>query len=317
MAYTLRHETSGDRSAAGTAAPTGDPAAHRGHEPVGSGARSECVGEFSVPLGSDVPAKGSTWTGPPANAGAPTETVAGATRAVGAGPAERPTGGRLSDGALDARARRGSHPALVWGAVPSVSRLAPAPPDGLELPETGAARHRTRRSGDRGVEAAALAAYKKTPHDVAPISSSLMNQGFCSFPMWPAHGPRAGARRACTISTNTTGCRRSRRSRCPHNGGIWDSICSFRHGRLTAWMSAPSSPPCSATSAAPSCSSGIGARSIAAEKLRHSSGSGRECRWSTSQGTRPNSIPQSLCGRAATAPWPTVLPAIRGSSVRC
>jgi hypothetical protein len=29
MAYTLRHETSGDRSAAGTAAPTGDPAALR------------------------------------------------------------------------------------------------------------------------------------------------------------------------------------------------------------------------------------------------------------------------------------------------
>lgn len=183
LAYTRRYETSGDRSAAGTAAPTGDPAAQCGHEPVGSGARRECVREFRISLGGDVPANGGPWTGPPANAGAPTETVAGATRTVGAGPAERPPGGRLSDGTLDACARRGRHPAPVWCAVPSVSRLAPAPSDGLELPETGAARIRTRRSGDRGVEAAALAAYKKTPHDVAPISSSLMNQGFCSFPM--------------------------------------------------------------------------------------------------------------------------------------
>ena len=135
--------------------------------------------------------------------------------------------------------------------------------------------------------------------------------------MWPARGPRAGARHACTISTNTTGCRRSRRSRCPHDGGILDSVCSFRHGRLTAWMSAPSSQPCSATSAAPSCSSGIGARSIAAEKWRHFSGSVPECRLSTFRGTRPNSILQSLCGRAVTAPWPTVLPAMCGSSVRC
>jgi len=241
-----------------------------------------------ISLGGDVPAKGGTWTDLPANAGAPTETVASATRTVGAGPAERPTGGRLSNGAkdLDARARRGRHPALVWGAVSPVLRLAPAPRDGLELPETGAARVRTRRTSDRGLEAAALAAYKKTPHDVAPISSSLMNQGFCSFPTWPARGPHAGARRACTIATNTTGSRRSRRSRCPHDGGILDSICSFRRGRLTALMSAPSSPPCSTTSAAPSCSSGIGARSIAAEKSRHGSGGVSTCRWSTFQGTR-------------------------------
>jgi len=64
-------ETSRNRNAAGMAAPTGDPAAQRGHEPVGGGARRECIGELGVSLGRDVPAKRITWTGSPADAGRP------------------------------------------------------------------------------------------------------------------------------------------------------------------------------------------------------------------------------------------------------
>jgi len=69
--YTLRYETSGNRSAAGTAAPTGDPAAQSGDEPVGSGACRECVGQLSVPVGGDVPTKGHTGTRSSTDAGAP------------------------------------------------------------------------------------------------------------------------------------------------------------------------------------------------------------------------------------------------------
>ncbi len=178
--YALRHEASWNRGAARTAAPTGDPAAQRGQEPVGGGTRGERVGEFGLSLGRDVAHEGTAGVAAPRYSWASAQALPRPTRAVGARAPEGPVGGWLFDGPLDAQTGRGGDHASVRRAVPSVSCLATPPQHGLELPETGAPRVTTRRRRDHALEAAPLAAYEKAPQGVAPISSSWMNRGLCT-----------------------------------------------------------------------------------------------------------------------------------------
>src|SRR5713101_5410880 len=177
--YTLRHEASRNRTAAGTAAPTGDPAAQGGQEPVGGGSRVERVGELGLPLGPSVPGEGLARVAAPADSGAPARALPRPAGAAEAHPPARPAGRRLSDGPLDAHTRCGGHQASVRCHLSSLSCLETPAPVGLELPETGAAGAPTERRGDRALETVPMAAYKKTPQGVEPISCSLMNQASC------------------------------------------------------------------------------------------------------------------------------------------
>jgi hypothetical protein len=88
------------------------------------------------------------------------------------------------------------HPAHVWKIL-----------TGLELPEAGAPHGGMRRGRDRAVEAWGMAADKKTPRDVAPISCSSMRAASCSSRTSAGRGRPAGRPRACATATATIACR--------------------------------------------------------------------------------------------------------------
>src|SRR5205807_1226726 len=63
---------------------------------------------------------------------------------------------RVPRGSVDAPARGRSHPARVWGAIPSRPHQPAARPLGLEPPEAATPRPPARRGGDKGVAGEAI-----------------------------------------------------------------------------------------------------------------------------------------------------------------
>ena len=119
-----------------------------------------------------------------------------AARAGRSGVAQGPRGSWVRHGAVDIAARGLAHRAAHACAVPPWPRLvhpaaprvvAPAP----DAPGAGA-----RRGRDRGVEAPALAAGKKTPGGGAPGSSSKTKAASRTDRSSAAPGPRAATRRS-------------------------------------------------------------------------------------------------------------------------
>lgn len=175
----MGHETIWHARAAGEAASTCGSALERWPDVVRGGPTGRGLSEFGVSVVAVLSARGP--------AGAPTQadarTAAATVRRPKAHAREAP-GARLSasglpDGCLDARSDRRSDPPRVWGSLSSQPRLEGADRARLELPEARTPRGGAGRGRHRPVDAARLAPDKKTPHDVAPISSSSMRAAFC------------------------------------------------------------------------------------------------------------------------------------------
>jgi len=313
----MGHETPRNRTAVGEAAPTGDPAAKSGQEPVGRGTCRKRVCEFGVSLVPGLPHKGLAGTTAPSHSGPSAQALPVTEDATGGITPERPPGSRISDGSVDLQAcRRTDSTAVGRGLSPLPCLETPGRPR-MELSEAGASSSPTGRRGHRPLEAVPLAAYKKTLKGLAPIWSSSMNPVSCSSPTWPAPGPPKDRRRLFAMSTNTIESRRSAPWPCPPSGDDWPSISIFAPTISRGWMSGSFSHTCSGIFEGRWSCSGIGEPSIAAAKSRSGSDAIQDSRWNRSRPTPRNSIQRSMCGTKPTAPWPTARPRTWSSFTGC
>ncbi len=218
--YNLGHETPGNRSAAGSTTPTGNPVAKSGQEPVGDGACCECVGEFGVAMVPGVPSERVGRASPSSHSWASAQALGvpkgEAAEALGGGPSPV----RICHGPVDAEARGRGDRTIVWRALSPLPRVESPGEVGLELPEAGAPRPGAGRSGNREMAQAALAAYKKTPGSKHVASFFSTKAALCCSRWCDARGPRGVRPHSMTM-----GAARSTFSyQCDHPGTAATSI---------------------------------------------------------------------------------------------
>jgi hypothetical protein len=315
--YTMGHETPRDPATTGEATPTSDPVVENRETSVGSGACLKRLQELGLPVVRGLQ-KARTHRASPQTDPRPSAQVVQDPEAT-ARPASfgGPPGFWPSYRPVDLEADRPVDREAVSHCLPPQPCLAVTSRHRVELPETGAPSPSTGRSGHRPLETSPLAAYKKTPSDVAPIWSSSMNPAFCSSPTWPAPGPQRGKRPSFAISTNKIESRRSAPWPCPPSGDGWPSISIFAPAISRGWMSEPSSNTCSGIFGGPWSCCGIGERSIAAGRSNTGSKTVEDFMWNSSRPTRLSSIPRNMSGTNPTAPWPTARPRTWSSLTEC
>jgi hypothetical protein len=273
------------------------------------------VGEFGLSLVADISAPRVAGATAQAHAGAAGPVVRSPEGEVGTAAVEGRPPGRPHDRSLDSGSRRRIDPSRVRHSVSPGARVEAADRTGLELPKAGAARRGAGRRGHRPVDPGRLAPDKKTPLDVAPISSSSMRAAFCSSPTCAARGRPEGRLPTCVIGTATTASRSAAGWRCRPSGVAWPSISGVGPARSLASTCGRSCATCSGICAARWISSGIADPSTAAARSRRFCDATRGCTSTTSPRTRPSSTRRSMCGLRLTKPSPTAPLMISTNSV--
>src|SRR6185437_12513156 len=308
VAYTQRHETSRNRPAIGTATPTGHPMAHGGHHAVGNCTGRGCFREFRIPVGRGLPHTGAPWIAAPADTRSSPQSLRGAEEAAGGAASEGALGQGLSNRFMDLETRGAADPPAVWGALSSLPCLETADQFGMELSEARTPSAAAERGRDRTMETVPLAPYKKTPRDVGPISSFLMNRASSSSRTWSVPGRRKAARRSCAISPNRIGSRPSVRWPCRPRAGGWGSISGYAAATSQGWLCEPSCVTCFGICGVLGSCYGIGEPFIAAKRSNNGSPPIQGSTWKSSQLTPRNSIRRNTSGLRPIGPWPTVRP---------
>lgn len=235
--YNTRHETSGNRTTAGKAAPTGNPDVKSGQESVGGGTCPKLFSKLGVPMVSVISRKGVGGVATPTHSRPSAQADRGTEGQAREDAFKRPSGRWLSDGLVDIAACGRSDRPTIRHLVPSIPCLeAPGKP-GMELSETGAPRPPAGRSGNRQLEAVSLAPYKKTRKNMGPIWPFLMKAAFCSSTRSDVPGGRRARRHSSTISTNRTGYLPSVPLRYPQNESELPCISGIAPGISTASIS--------------------------------------------------------------------------------
>ena len=304
--YTWGYETPRDPATTGEASPTGHPVGESGEKTVGRRPLGGGIQKFGVPMVRSVPKEWRGGPSPQTDSGAAAKAHQAPEAQVGEPSAVGTIGARLSNRTVDLEAHCPVGPETVSRSLSPPSRVALASSNGMELPEARPPGSTTGRSGDCALEAVPLAAYKKTPSDVAPIWSSSMNRASCSSPTWPAPGPQKDKRRSFTISTNRTGSRQSAPCRSLPNEDGWPSIFSVAPAISRDWMCKPSSNTCSGIFGDRWSCCGIEDPSIGAGKSSSGSTTVPGSRWNRSRPTPPNSTRPNMSGARRIARWPTV-----------
>lgn len=168
------------------------------------------------------------------------------------------------------------------------------------------------------MEVVSVAAYKKTPKDLAPIWRSWMRAVSCWSRAWSAPG-RLGARRPiCAVPATGPRSRPSPPSASPRVGDARPCTPGSIGARTSARPRSSSSfSNCSAISAGPWSSSGTTAGSTGARSCDSSCRRTRASTRIASRGMHPNSTRMSSSGTISSAPWPTVSPATSEISSSC
>ena len=179
---------------------------------------------------------------------------------------------------------------------------------GVELSEARAASLTKKRGRDCSLEAVPLAPYKKTPTDVGPIWSSLMNRAFCSFRTLLGLGLRKGRRPFFTIFTNKIVFRPSMLWPYRRNGNVWPSTFNFGLGISRAWISTLFSNICFAIFEVPLFYYGTEEPFIGGKRLTNLFLSISASRWNISLRMRRNLIHQNMFGTKRTVRSPIVRP---------
>jgi hypothetical protein len=159
-----------------------------------------------------------------------------------------------------------------------------------------------------------MAPDKKTPPDVAPISSSSMKAASSSFRTFAGPGHPAARPRVCATATVATASRSAAGWWSRPDGGAWRSISGVAPAISPASTSARSCTTCSATCAVPWSCSGIAAPSTDAGRCGRSSSAIRVCTSMTFPRTRRSSTPRSMCGPRRIRRSPMARPTISASS---
>ncbi len=240
ICYLVGHETPRKFRAAPNAKEAGHrPASVWQNLPINS-RDPECFNKFGGALGSSpsqgwpesAPAQAGSWASTDAGAAteAPPVTVAGKGFPVR----------RLYDRPVDPAAYSQADQEIFRDTLSSRPCVAGDAGLGLDLSDTGAAGSATRRESHRALEETRLAASKKKPENLGPISSSSTKADSSSFLMSARPGRRSERPRFSSIATNGIGFPSSPASPCPRPGSVSD--CTFVSTRSTspAWRSSAS-----------------------------------------------------------------------------
>jgi hypothetical protein len=215
-------------------------------------------------------------------------------------------GCRVSNRPLDLETDCPNHPQALWHPLSPQSCVAGASRDGMELPETRAARFAKERERDCALEGLSVAPYKKKPKDLEPVWSSSMSLASCSFQTSVALGLPKDKPRSSITSTNRTGFPPSVLCRCPRSGNAWLFISGFGRAILTVWMFVLSLKNCSNISGAPWSCCGIGGPSIDVKKSSSFSLNILGFIWNTFLPMLLNLTPQNMSGIRPIVPFPIV-----------
>jgi hypothetical protein len=178
--YNLGYATPWEPKRAGEAAP-------KRHRPIEKG-KSESLGRCPLARGLQklrltmvprISGKGSQWPAPQGGSRAAGKALPKTERRFGQVAAGRAAFVRISNRSLDAPAGGSGNSEGIWHSISSPPRLAVAFGDGVELSKTGMSGFTAERGRDCPLEAPPLAAYKKTPKDLAPRCSSWMDGENC------------------------------------------------------------------------------------------------------------------------------------------
>ena len=218
-------------------------------------------------------------------------------------------GRRILHGSVDPGPDRGGDPAAPWSELSPLPYLeAPSGP-GLVLPEAQVQGPREERGRHRALETVSVAAYKKKPNDLGPISSSSTKAGSSSSRTSVGPGRRGAKRRFCAVPATGRSSRRSRPWWFRRAAGAWRSMPAFTPGRTSTRYSRPSSwATCSKPCVATLCFCGTAAANIRDCLSATSSGGICACIRSTSLAMPPSSIRRSGSGSWSRDPWPTARP---------
>jgi hypothetical protein len=268
--YTRGHETQGNRTATGDAAPTGNPIAKSGEESVGSGTSSELFCEFGVSMVPNVSEERSAGITPPSHSGSTAHAFQGTEGCAGESAFERAFGRRVSDGCMDIAADGRGDRKTVRRPISPQPCMEGSVRSGVELPETGAEGIGTGRGRHCALGEVPVASYKKRPQGLVPTLYFLMNPGSCSSQTLLEHGRREGIPPSCTITTGRTGYPPSAPLLCPPGKDGYRCISDSAREISQAWMSGVSSDVSLRTSGGMWSCCGTEEQSIAVQKLHAS-----------------------------------------------
>lgn len=303
--YTRGHETQGDRTATGDAAPAGNPAAKSGEKSVGGGTSSKLFCKFGVSMVADIPEERSAGITPTPHSGSTAHAFQCAEGCAGESAPERAFGRRVSDGCMDIAADGRGDRKTVRGSISPQPCLEGSDKSGVELPETGAAGIGTGRGCHCALGEVPVAAYKKRPQGLVPTLYSLMNPGSCSSRTSLGHGRREGIPPSCTITTGRTGYPPSAHLPCPQEEDGYR--CTFDSVReiSRAWMSGVSFDVSLRTSGGMWSCCGIEEQSIAVQKLHALFVGIGDFMMSSSLHMPLSSTPRNMSGIGPIVPSPT------------
>ena len=316
--YNRGYETSWNPRATGKAAPAGHSFVQGGQEPASHSTGFKCFSEFGIPMASGLSREGGWRVKASTHAWPSSEADQSSKRPSCPTPFKRPSGCGVSDRFMDFKPGGQGDPPTVRRSLSSQPRVETPCRLGVELSEARAACFTKRRGRDRSLEEIPLAAYKKTPTDLGPIWSSLMNRVFCSFRTLLGLGLRKGRLPFSTTFTNRIVFRPSMLWPYRQNGNVWPCIFNFEPGILQDWISTLSSNTCFIIFGDRLFSCGTEALFTDGKRLSNTFLNTLVSDRSISRPMRRNLIRQSMFGTIRTECLPTVLPRIwrnsKGSS---
>lgn len=230
----------------------------------------EFLNKFGGTLGSgssqgwleSTSAQACFWT--PADASAPTEAAAAAV--AGKGFPVR----RIYDGPVDPAAHIQADREIFRNTLSSRPCVAGDAGLGLDLPETGAAGFATGRESHRALEGTRLAAFKKKPKNLGPISSFSTRPASSSSLTSVRPGHQSGRLRFSSTAIGGIGFPLSPASPCRHPESVSDCIFASTRATSLAWRSLDSCVTFCGTCEARWCSFGTAARSTGASSSESS-----------------------------------------------
>lgn len=197
--YNQMHETFRIQSAVGGASPAGSPLAEKTDQSVGSSSSSWRASEFGFALERHFSAQGLGRIAFPSQYGSSALVEPDPEKEAGKGSASRSPVLGLLHRLVDIKAHRASDCQEISCLLSSLSYLAPASGDGLELSEAGKARQGKKRESDCALEKGGLATYKKTPKNLDSLWFSWMRVGFSWFRAFGAPGLRREKHLPCAV----------------------------------------------------------------------------------------------------------------------
>jgi len=267
---------------------------------------SEFLNKFGGALGSSSPrgwlestsAQACSWTSADAGAitKAPTVAVAGKGFPVR----------RIYDGPVDPAAHIQADRETFRHTLSSRARVAGDAGLGLDLSEAGAAGSRTGRESHRALEETRLAAFKKKPKNLGPISSFSTKADSSSFLTSKRPGRRLGRPPFLSTATDGIGFPSSPASPYPRPRGVSGFTFVSTRTISPAWRSSPSCATSSGICVERWCFFGTAAQSTGASSCKISFVSIKGFGSIASRPMPQKSIRMSLSGPRPSTLYPTV-----------